>query len=245
MSIELNLPKTKGLFITGTDTGVGKTLIAGVIARILTQQQKTVGVFKPVASGCARTREGLVSEDTEFLAFCAESQFPLETITPVTFETPAAPFVCEQKENRRIDFARIETAYKYIVENSDCVLVEGIGGVRVPITKDFDVIELAKAFGLDVVVVARANLGTINHTLLTIEALRAAGLSLAGVVLNGYDETKADYAQMTNPAVIAEIGRVKILSIAPYDQAADVATGSLGDYLTEALSEFDWKSLIK
>ncbi|MEN8128040.1 MAG: dethiobiotin synthase, partial [Planctomycetota bacterium] len=95
--LNLSLPKKNGLFITGTDTGVGKTLVAGGIAAVLREQGLKVGVFKPIASGC-RNDGGLVSDDTEFLALCADADYSLSVITPVTYKTPAAPVTCVQLE---------------------------------------------------------------------------------------------------------------------------------------------------
>jgi dethiobiotin synthetase len=175
MPLELNLPKANGLFITGTDTGVGKTLVAGGIAKILNQAGYTVGVFKPIATGCKHHHEGLVNADAEFLRYWSNCDFELSVINPVGFVTPASPVVCEEFERRYVDFTAIQTAYESICQASDFVIVEGIGGIRVPISGDVDVLELAKAFGLPVVIVARPYLGTINHTLLTIDAIRAAG----------------------------------------------------------------------
>jgi len=239
-----NFTRHKGLFITGTDTGVGKTLIAGAIARILAGAGKRVGVFKPVATGCRREREGLVSEDAEFLAHCANSEFPLSVINPVGFEIPAAPFVCEDAENKKVDFEQIASAYEYICKESDIIIVEGIGGIRVPVSKGADVLDLAKAFGLPVVVVARPSLGTINHTLLTIEAVRGAGLTLAGVVISGYDEQTADFAIRTNAATISRCGDVRVLAVVPFDEAASVESGVAGRAVLSALQEVDWSRVI-
>src|SRR4030042_4708572 len=140
MPINLNLPKKAGLFITGTDTGVGKTLIAGAIARILADKGLAVGVFKPIATGCKRKWDGLVSDDTEFLAFLANSALSLSIITPVGFRTPAAPIVSAAHEGLPIDFDKIAAAYKDICRDSDIVIVEGIGGVRVPLKEQFDLL---------------------------------------------------------------------------------------------------------
>lgn len=240
----LNLPKAKGLFITGTDTGVGKTLIAGAIAQLLAGSGKKVGVFKPIASGCRKTREGLISEDTEFLAYCADSSFPLSVINPVTFETPAAPLLCEQIESRRVDFEQIASTYKYICENSDVVIVEGIGGVRVPISKETDVLDLAREFGLNVIVVARPDLGTINHTLLTIDAVCDAGLTLAGIVINGYDESKAGPAERTGAQIISQCRNVKTLAIVPHDAAVNIRDGIIGEQVIDALDNVEWDKII-
>ena len=241
--MEMDLPKAKGLFITGTDTEVGKTLIAGAIAKIFSEKGYRVGVFKPVASGCRSEREGLISYDAEFLAYCANCEFPLSVVNPVSFITPAAPAVCEETERRKVDFEHIATTYKHICDNSDVVIVEGIGGVRVPISDDVDVLQMAKWFDLPVVVVSRPNLGTINHTLLTIDAARNAGLELAGVVINGYDITSADTAVETAPGVIAQWGGVRILSIVPFDEETDVDQGRLGNLILETLADCDWPKL--
>lgn len=241
---ELNLPKARGLFVTGTDTGVGKTLIAGAIAQLFVKSEKKVGVFKPVASGCRKTREGLISEDAEFLAYCANSEFPLSVINPVTFETPAAPILCEQVEGRKVDFEQIASTYKYICENSDVIIVEGIGGIRVPISKEIDVLDLAKAFALPVIIVARPDLGTINHTLLTIDAVRDTGLRLAGIVINGYDESKAGLAEKTASEIIAQCRDVKVLAVVSYDQATSVQDGIIGEQVIDALSCVDWNEMI-
>lgn len=243
--MNLKLTQHKGLFITATDTGVGKTLIAGAIAKILSEKPKRIGVFKPVATGCRKTKQGLVSQDAEFLAHCVSNEFGIDIINPIKFAKPAAPFACEKAENRKVDFVKIAVAYNQICQKSDFVIVEGIGGVRVPITEDIDVLSLAKMFNLPVIIVARPNLGTINHTLLTIDAVRRAGLSLAGVIINGYDENTIDFAEKTNAAVIEELGKVKILAVVPYDKQTNTEKGIIGDTVLNSLSKIDWQKIIE
>ena len=243
MPINLNLPKRKGLFITGTDTGVGKTLIAGAIAKILTDKGLKVGVFKPIATGCSRRWEGLVSSDTEFLAHCANSNLPLSTITPVGYLTPAAPIVSAAHDGPPIDFDRIACAYKDICEDSDIVIVEGIGGVRVPLTVEFDLLDLAVEFKLPVVIIARPNLGTINHTLMTVDCVRAAELKIAGVVINGYNATEAAVAEETADKVITQCSGVNILSIVPFDETVDIEEPNLGEVIVASLADCDWTKL--
>ena len=245
MPINLNLPRKAGLFITGTDTGVGKTLIAGAIARILTEGGKRVGVFKPIATGCRRDWEGLISEDTEFLACSANSEMPLSTITPVGYITPAAPIVSAAREGRPIEFSRIASAYEDICRHSDVVIVEGIGGVRVPLTEEFDVLDLAVEFDLPVVIVARPNLGTINHTLMTIDCVRAAHLTIAGLVINGYDATKAAVAEDTAGEVIARQSGVPVLAVVPFDEGVDIGQPSLGETIVGSLLDCDWAKLAR
>jgi dethiobiotin synthetase len=221
------LPRLRGLFVTGTDTGVGKTLIAGAIARSLRRAGQAVEVFKPAATGCRSARGQLVSQDAEFLASCADSMRMLSEIAPVRYRTAVAPNVAAELEHRPVDLSLIFDAYKRIDagrENGDretgtdsvsdvqktvsvpvsrkngdrhhsqktengaspLVVVEGIGGLLCPIADDFWVIHLARMMALPLVIVARAGLGTINHTLLTLHAARSAGLRVAGVVLNRY-----------------------------------------------------------
>jgi dethiobiotin synthetase len=240
--LDLKLPKKNGLFITGTDTGVGKTLVAGAIARILRDQGLKVGVFKPIASGC-RDEGFLISDDTEFLAMCADAEYSLSVISPVTYKTPAAPVTCVQVEKKPIDYEEIATAYKYLCENTDVVIVEGIGGAMVPLDAEHTVLDLAVEFNLATVVVARPNLGTINHSLLTIEAVRNAGLPVAGVVISGYNAFEADIAEETSPDVICGFSDTNLLSIVPYDEESSVEEGRLGEGVIETLSFCDWKAL--
>ncbi len=245
MPINLNLPKKNGLFITGTDTGVGKTLIAGAIAKILVDGGHKVGVFKPVATGCKSHWEGLVSRDSEFLAYCANSDLKLPTINPVAYVTAAAPIVSAAEERRPIDFKKIASAYNEICQNCDVVIVEGIGGIRVPLTDEFDLRDLAVEFGLPVVIVSRPHLGTINHTLLTIDSGRAVNLKIEGVVINGYDSSQTTIAEETARQVISQCGDVTILGDVPFDETADVEELKLGEDIVPALSRVDWWNLAK
>ena len=240
--LNLNLPKKNGLFITGTDTGVGKTLITGGIAAVLRAQGLTVGVFKPIVSGC-RDEGVLIGDDTEFLAMCADAQYSLSVISPVTYKTPAAPSVCVEVEKRPINYEEIVTSYKYLCDNTDIVLVEGIGGAMVPIDDEHTVMDLAAEFDLPTVIVARPNLGTINHSLLTIEAVRNAGLPVAGLVISGYKAIDADIAEETAPDVICRFAETNLLSIVPYDEESSVEDGRLGEGVIETLQFCDWRAL--
>ncbi|MHC4552547.1 MAG: dethiobiotin synthase [Planctomycetota bacterium] len=240
--LNLNLPKKNGLFITGTDTGVGKTLITGGIAAVLRQQGLTVGVFKPIASGC-RDEGYLISDDTRFLAMCADAQYSLSVISPVTYKTPAAPITCVELEKRPINYEEIVTSYNYLCDNTDIVLVEGIGGAMVPIDDEHTVLDLAVEFDLPTVIVARPDLGTINHSLLTVEAVRNAGVPVAGLVISGYKALDATVAEETAPDVICQLADTNLLSIVPYDEESSVENRQLGEGTTETLAFCDWKAL--
>lgn len=239
----MDLPKAKGIFVTGTDTGVGKTLVAGGIARALFDSGRRVGVFKPVSSGCSHQYEGLVNADAEFLRMCSHCDFSLGEINPVGYVAAAAPAVCEEFERRAVDYGLIESCYRKISAASDIMVVEGVGGVRVPVSRGVDVLDLAKEFGLPVVVVSRPVLGTINHTLLTLDAIRGAGLKVAGVVISGYDVESAGLAQESLHGVLEEWGGVDVLSTVPLDEESDVEQGRLGEVAGETLAEVDWESM--
>lgn len=234
--------KGRGLFITGTDTGVGKTLIAGGIAGVLTRAGIKAGVFKPVASGCSNEGGQLVSSDAKFLNMCVDETWPLEKVNPVRFEIPAAPCVCEKAEGYLVDYNAVADAYAWICQRSDFVLVEGIGGFKVPISDGVDVVDLARWFGLAVLIVARPDLGTLNHTLLTVDAVRSAGLRVAGVVISGYRSETASIAEQTAGEVIERFGNVKVLRVVDYDKDCDTERGSTGSII-EQLQGIDWVRL--
>jgi dethiobiotin synthetase len=204
-----------GLFITGTDTGVGKTVIAAGIAASLVQRRHRVAVCKPVATGCVSRREGLVSEDAELLAHHAKARFPLDVICPQRFAEPLAPAVAAERAGAPIDWASIDRAIKNMSRESDFLIVEGVGGVLVPMDSSHMVLDMIRWLGLPTVIVARAGLGTINHTLLTLESLRRAGALIAGVVINQYPAETPPVAEETNPRAIEKWGKVPILCVAP------------------------------
>lgn len=199
----------KTIFIAGTDTGVGKTLVAAGIIRMLVNRGIDVGVFKPVASG------GLVSEDGKLLQKAArlpDSAYP--GIVPLYYKQPLAPWVAGWKEGK-VDLRKVEKAYREAKKKYDCLIVEGIGGVLVPITKDFMAIDWAVTWKLPTLVVAWAGLGTINHTLLTIEALQKRKVKVVGVVVNGY--RGKSIAERTNAQALRKLLRVPVYGPLKYN----------------------------
>jgi len=263
------LPRLAGLFVTGTDTGVGKTLIAGAIAKYLRGRGRAVEVFKPAATGCRRKREMLVSADAEFLAACADSRRPLAEITPVRYTTPAAPNVAAERERRPVDLDAIFQSYARLENACEAVIVEGVGGLLCPISDDFWVIHLARMMHLPMIVVAHSGLGAINHTLLTLHAARSAGLEVAGVVINRYQidpvaskapgggespppapmspeggHAQADAAVCANPAQIAQRGGVQVLAIVPDEPANSVEKATIGPDTRFAIGQVDWEKVV-
>ncbi|MDP6380994.1 MAG: dethiobiotin synthase [Phycisphaerae bacterium] len=235
----------KGLFITGTDTGVGKTVITGAIARALANDGMDVGVMKPIATGCMPRREGWVSQDAEFLAQVADVPEPLHIINPVSIPEPLAPSVAARRANTSVDFDAIERAYSEICERHDVVLIEGIGGMLVPLSDDMLVADMAVSFGLPVIIVARPGLGTINHTLLTVEVCRTRGLDVAGVIINGFRADKAGIAEETNPEEISRASNVPVLAVVPWDDRTSLAGAQVGEAVLSAVAQIRLKRLLR
>jgi dethiobiotin synthetase len=240
------------LFITGTDTGVGKTLIAGAIARSLSCGAASgVEVFKPVASGCRQVSGMLISEDTEFLAWAVDSSRTLGEITPVRYREPAAPNVAAEHSGRGINLRAIFDQYTQMVESPHCqaIIVEGVGGLLCPISDQLWVIHLARLMNLPLVIVAHATLGTINHTLLTIHAARSAGLRIAGVVVNRYQNIptagQGVLAMETNPQQIAKLGQVPVLCMVPDERANSVPDAAIGPDTQFVINQVDWDKLME
>jgi dethiobiotin synthetase len=229
-----------GLFITATDTGVGKTVIAGAIAQWFARHGANVAVCKPIATGCARRREGLVSEDAEFLASAADSRHPLDQICPQRFSESLAPAVAAERAGQPIDWPAIDRSVQQMCVGSNVMIVEGIGGVMVPLDRRVTVLHLAHWLQLPAVVVARPGLGTINHTLLTLAALRSAGVAIAGVVLTRYNADRADVAEETNPAAIERWGEVNVLCQVPEEP---IKRSSIPVEIAAAIDLVDWAAL--
>ena len=236
--------RAKGFFVTGTDTEVGKTVIAGGMARILSQKNKRVGVFKPVASGCHSDRTGLVSQDAEFLAHCADCPETLEQICPVRYREALAPEVAVCRGAKAVDLEVIRTYYNRLAEGKDILIVEGIGGLLVSLAENFTVADLAALIDLPLIIVARPGLGTINHTLLTIEAARSRGLAVAGVIINSYVADTAGVAEQTNPAAIERASGVKVLALVPRDLQTNIDRGIIGADVLFALEQIDYEGLL-
>ena len=171
-----------GVFITGTDTGVGKTLVAAVLAAALQRLGHSVGVMKPVETGISPSKVG--HSDAAKLQAIVASEETLGAICPYRFEAPVAPLAAAQADGQRIEPAVIRQVYRLLASRYDYTVVEGIGGVRVPLSSKADVMDLMAALKLPVVVVGRAGLGGINHALLTVEALRRRNIPLVALVLN-------------------------------------------------------------
>jgi len=210
-----DIPAVKGFFVTGTDTDVGKTLIAAGITAALRQRGVKAGYFKPVQSGCPEENGKLIPTDARLVRELAGLSDPLDLLTPVTLRLHLAPGVAAAREGIKVDLARVAAAFRELAGRYGFLVVEGAGGLYVPLADTaFLVLDLARWLKLPLLVVARAGLGTINHTALTVIAARQAGLPVAGVILNRCSLSPG-LAEQTNPAVIEAITGVPILGKVP------------------------------
>ena len=225
------------LLVTGTDTGIGKTVIAGAIADWFRRRGMRVAVCKPCASGCVHRREGLISEDAEFLAHCADSRHPLNVVCPQCYVEPLAPAIAAERAKEPLDWELINRSIAAMSRDSDIMIVEGIGGILVPMDEMHTMLDVARWLGAPAVIVARPALGTINHTLLTINALREARVPIAGVVINRYPADRASVAEETNPRAIERWGKVPVLCIVPDEPRLE---GKLTAGIVAAINQVDW-----
>lgn len=203
----------KSIFITGTDTGVGKTIASATVAMLLRKMGHKVGVMKPVTSGCIERDGKLISEDAELLCFAAGVPITPDC-TPYLLRAPLAPSVSATQDGVRISFDVIKEAYERLAAEYDFVIVEGAGGLMVPLAGGLLVADLALYLGLPIAVVARPNLGTINHTLLTTFTARTLGLKVKGVIVNRYPDAP-DQAESYAPHMIDSLSGAQLLGLFP------------------------------
>ena len=297
-----------GVVVTGTDTGVGKTLVACGIASAVKRELEgyvrvgvgaarpgeivqhrgggpreqapwasgggvRVGVFKPMGTGCRRDREGLVCEDAEALAHFADCRLPLETICPVRYAEAVSPAAAAEMSGEPVDWGAVARAMARLEAESDAVVVEGIGGVMVPLDPFgrralpdasatgrasasawgqhvVTVLDLIQTLGYPVVVVARSGLGTLNHTALTVWALQSAGVAVAGVVMNQYEADAAlepDASVGGNRAWIERMTGVPVLAVVPRVEAkrARPERGVIDLAAMEALEAVSWAGVMR
>lgn len=217
-----------GVFIIGTDTGVGKTVIAAGLALVARERNIRVGVMKPVATGCFDRGGELLSHDTLFLLEASGGK-KHEIANPVRFKNPLAPLAASREEFRAVDTSQILRAYGELHENFDFVIVEGIGGLMVPFTENYFVSDLIKEFDLPVIIVARTKLGTINHTLLTVDAAKSRGIRVKGIIFNNFDENSLGIDEQTSPRIISDLSGVPVLGMVPKITGLDVENLQYGN----------------
>jgi dethiobiotin synthetase len=207
----------RGFFVTGTDTGVGKSIVTGALAGLLQKQGINVGVMKPVETGCLHDDGKIFPSDGRFLKEMSGAATLLEDIVPYQFNEPLAPSVAAQRQGMSIDINLVLKKFEELSRHHEVMLVEGAGGLLVPLCKKFFYIDLVKQFQLPLLIVSRTTLGTINHTLLTLRAALAEDITVAGIVLNHLSPERS-VASETNPDVIAALTDIPLWGIVPYQE---------------------------
>lgn len=222
-----------GLFITATDTDVGKTVITGVIAAALKARGLQVGVMKPLASGGIMNQDGkLVAEDATFLMQAAGlEESERLAVNPLCLGPALTPAVAAAISGVEVDMSAITDSYHALKKRYDPVLVEGVGGITAPLWQDYLLVDFMVELGLPVIIVTRPNLGTINHTVLTVEYARSRGLQVAGIIINGWNEDEVGILENSNAEYMVGLTGVPIIGKFPYSptiSGAKVESSELG-----------------
>ncbi|NLC24238.1 MAG: dethiobiotin synthase [Oxalobacter sp.] len=219
-------------FVTGTDTGVGKTLVTCAIIHGLSQQGMTVAGMKPVAAGVTLQNRQWHNEDTDAIISASSIMLPPALVTPYLLKTAISPNIAASLENTVIQWSRISDSYDQIREMAPSVIIEGIGGFKVPLSESYTAADLAVQFGLPVILVVGLRLGCLNHALLSAEAILSRGLPLTGWVANHIDPMMLYDAE--NIASLEQHIPAPRLAAIPYIKSASIV---------EAAKYFDFSTL--
>ena len=217
-------PLKDGVFITGTDTGVGKTVITAALAWSLSRAGRSVAVMKPIQTGTSLP--GMT--DIEFVETVLGTKYDHEDVCIYKFSEPLSPLAASEISGTRIDTGKITDAYRRLRSAHDVVIVEGAGGLLVPIKEDYLMSDLISDLGLPLIIVARPGLGTLNHTSLTVEAARKRGIDVLGVVINRFPDSP-ELSERTNPEHIARVTGVPLAGVFPEDLSIAVEGGKTGN----------------
>jgi dethiobiotin synthetase len=208
------ISRTRGLFITGTDTGVGKTIVACGLVRLLRKRCIDVGVMKPFATGNQIYSRNFKSQDTELLAAAANVGDMDDDLNPVYFPIAASPLMASMITKNHVSLKSVLSVFQRIRRRHEFVVVEGIGGIMVPLTNSYLLGDFVKLLGLQLIVVSRPNLGSVNHTLLTVNACKKYGLDIVGIIINRMP-TKPDIVESMTPQFIRKLTGIPIIAIIP------------------------------
>ena len=215
----------KSLFITGTDTDVGKTVISAGLSRAISNQGVNIGVMKPFAAAELQSSSEFQSEDTEILAKAARVSDPEELLNPQFFPIPASPYTASKTLDMKVDLEKVLEKFDELKKLHDMILVEGMGGIMTPILENYFVADLIRDMGLETIIVIRSKIGTVNHTMLTNKICDDYKIPVKGIIINNFDsegypvqELKRDIEQLTGNKVLGVIPKLESFD------ANDVAT---------------------
>ena len=217
-------PLPSGIFITGTDTSIGKTVVTAALALSLEGMGLNVGVMKPIQTG---TEVPGIS-DLEFIELVTGRSYPGEDHCPYSFKKPLSPLAASRIEGREISIEKIKRAYGRLSDAHDIVAVEGAGGLLVPILENYYMSDLARDLGLSLILVTRPDLGTLNHTALTVESANARGLSVLGIIISNFP-AEPSVVETTNPALLRHMTGLPIIGVLKNDLSISVEEARIGD----------------
>ena len=207
---------SKGYFITGTDTNVGKTVVTACLLALYREQGIDTGVMKPIETGVDQECSSEANSDAKFLLTISGNGDPIEEICPIRLKPTAAPLQAARIAGQTIDISLILENFRRLQAKHDRMLVEGIGGLLVPLTADYSVSDLIKDMNLPLIIVSRFSLGTINHTLLTVKAAQETGVEIAGIILNHSEDRPLNEIELGQASLIQELSNVPILGECPF-----------------------------
>lgn len=226
----------QGLFITGTDTGVGKTLVVAALASFLKSEGVNVGIMKPIESGCPRQGEKLVPQDALFLSEVTGCEDDLELINPCRLEAPLAPSLAAEREGVEINIGKLVECFQIMKEKHDFILVEGAGGLLVPLRERYLISDLIQLFQIPLLIVAASRLGAINHTLLTVRCAQSLKIEVVGVILNNLEE-EGDLASQSNSFLLQQLLDVPLLCVIPFiPRVSELKKEELADLIREKIN---------
>ncbi len=209
----------KALFVTGTDTGAGKTIVTGLLARFLKDKGLKVVTQKWIQTGSRTCQD--IKVHHKIMGISEKNTRPLENLLcPYRFLLPASPHLAARAENKRISASRIKMSFKFLSKKFDFIIVEGIGGALVPLDNSNLTIDIAKKLNLPVLIVAQNKLGAINHTLMTVEALKSRKIKISGILFNNFKNQDGKILR-DNPRIIGKLTGIRILGILPWDKRID------------------------
>ena len=207
----------KSLFITGTDTDVGKTYITAGLGVVLQKMGIDVGIMKPFAAGSSQ-KKGYKSEDVEILSRAAQVSDPESLVNPQFFPIPASPYTAWKKLKTKPKISTVLTSFKKLSKLHEMLLVEGMGGIMTPILKDYYITNLIKEIKIPTVVVTRSKVGTVNHTIMTVKMCEKYNIPIKGIIINNFDkgypvkDLTSDLENLTNVPVLGSIPFIKDMS---------------------------------
>jgi dethiobiotin synthetase len=216
--------KSKGIFITGTDTDVGKTYISAMIMKKLIKNNINSTYFKAALSGAEEINNKLIPGDAKYVCDISGIDSNYDEIVSYIFKTPVSPHLASVIEGKEIKLEKIKHDFDYLAEKYDFILAEGSGGIVCPIKMDDNecilLEDIIKLLGFEVIIVARASVGTINHTVLTVKYLEEKNIKIKGIILNEYD--KNNIAHVDNAKIIEKLTNINIIAFVPkYENESD------------------------